>query len=123
MTPQYSPGQVIEVKGYPFVRTVFNGIECDADGGITEFQDEGWRPGCDSDEGCLFADGTGEMILTIISIYKPGNFKERVFYTRQWRDPDGKQFGKSRRLLVTTKSVFTKLCRGYRHEFELSESE
>lgn len=39
--------------------------------------------------------GEGVQLRTIVSIHKPGRFPTRVFYTRQWRDPDGKVFGKT----------------------------
>lgn len=122
----YTDGQVIEVSGYPFVRTVFNGSEWDGER-LVEYQSEGWRPGCDTDRdypfGSInyFADATGEMILTVVSVHKPGRFPDRVFYTRQWRDPDGKAFGDNKKLRVMSSASFAKLCRGYRHSFEVVE--
>ena len=123
---KYIAGQVIEVNGYPFVRTVFSGAEWDNDG-PHEYQLEGWKPGCNTDRddpyGSInfFADATGEMILTVVSTHKPGRFAERVFYTRQWRDPDGKVFGAENKLRITSAAGFTMLTRGYRHDFEVSE--
>ena len=115
----FSVGQVIEVSGYPFVRTVFNGY--DEDRG--EYQDEGWRPGCerdaDDDGGEIFfgADGFGMMLLEVVqTVALPGNFASRIFYVRRWRDPDGKEFGK-RLLRVTSLGSFVKMLKGYRHPF------
>lgn len=39
----YTPGQVIEVKNYPFVSFVFHGTDIDG-----PFSDDGWRPGCNT---------------------------------------------------------------------------
>lgn len=59
------------------------------------------------------------MLLEVIQVVSlPGNFAPRVFYVRQWRDPDGKVFGK-RTCQVTTVSTFSKLAKGYRYEFFL----
>lgn len=121
---KYESGQVIEVGNYPFVREVFNGVDFDGEN-FHEFQHEGWRPGCDveSDDSMYgrfyCADGIGSMILTVVSTHKPGNFPERVFFTRHWRDPDGKEFGKKTKLRVIAVSSFTALTRGYRHRFEV----
>ena len=116
----YEPGQVIEVKNYPFSIATFHGFDID-DG---PFVDDGWRPGCEidtNDEGVrdYSADGLGAMLLEVVQVVSlPGNFAPRVFYIRQWRDPDGKVFGK-RLCRVTTVSAFSKLLKGYRHEFYL----
>ena len=74
----------------------------------------------DRDDPCgsiNFADATGEMILTVVSTHKLGA-AERVFYTRQWRDPDGKVFGADSKLRITSSAGFTMLTRGY-HDFEV----
>lgn len=47
-------------------------------------------------------------------------YQSRVFFTRQWTDPDGATFGK-RGLHVVTIEKFRRLCRGYAHEFEMVE--
>ena len=115
----YEPGQVLEVKNYPFTRFVFHGFDIEG-----PFSDDGWRPGCETDtndEGVrdYSADALGAMLLEVVQVVSlPGNFAPRVFYVRQWRDPDGKVFGK-RLCRVTTVSAFSKLLKGYRHEFYL----
>lgn len=59
-------------------------------------------------------DGLGEEIRTIISTHKPGaKWPERVFYVRQWRDPDGKVFGRSN-LRITTMQAFRRWASGQR---------
>lgn len=111
-------GQVIEVPNYPFVREQFISFEPNGE----SFSDEGWRPGCriENDgpygEGSYYADETGAMILTVVSLHKPGRYPTRVFFTRQWRDPDGKVFG-VQKLRVTTEQAFKRMAKGYRHEF------
>lgn len=118
---KYVAGQVIEVANYPFVRDVFNGEDLDG-----YFQDECWRPGVVFDnedaewQQSAVADGVGAMILTVVSTHKPGNFPERVFFTRKWRDPDGKVYGRNK-LFVRSEAVFTQLIRGYRHPFGVAE--
>ena len=105
--PAYEPGQVVEVKGYPFVRCVKTLHDFDE-----TWSREGWRPGCEKDieDGgnvAYAADGLGAMLLEVVQVVKlPNGFAPRVFYVRKWRDPDGKVFGK-RRCRVTTTSAFS----------------
>jgi hypothetical protein len=113
---------VIEVAGYPFVRTVFEKQDFDGEEAVTNHL-HGWKPGCESeyDQGfsvIYSADGMGEMLLTVVSRHKPGRYPERVFYTRQWRDPDGKVFG-NLKLRIATAQKFKQLSSGYRDEFEM----
>lgn len=67
------------------------------------------------------ADGIGRMLLTEVSRHKPGRYPERVFYVRQWIDPDGNQFGKTN-LRITTAAVFKRLSAGYMHEYKMREA-
>ena len=126
MSIKIEAGQTHTVAGYPFVRYVANMISEDGC-----YQTESWRPGCnkDTDENagsyfpvvCYVADGTGSMVLDVVATFKPGRFPERVFYTRRWVDPDGREFGKPNKLRVTTAAHFRSLLKGYRHPFEVSE--
>jgi hypothetical protein len=81
-----------------------------------------WRPGVRwvqvYDDSEAEAEGMGSMLLTVIDVHKPGRFPARVFFTRQWRDPDGKTFGKGG-LRITTVPAFLRRVKGYMHEFEL----
>jgi hypothetical protein len=115
----------IEVP-YPFVRETVSLPDIDVDGvGCNEVPT--WRPGTrfelhqrwDGEEWseCV-ADAMGRMVLTVISEHKPGRFPTRVFFTRQWVDPDGKRFGK-KALRILSRSAFTALTRGYRHRYEI----
>jgi len=127
MSIKIEAGQTHTVAGYPFVRYVANL----ADDEGCEYQTEGWRPGCtletDENAGSYFpekhyvADGVGSMVLDVVATFKPGRFPERVFYTRRWIDPDGREFGKPSKLRVTTAAHFRSLLKGYRHPFEVSE--
>jgi len=104
---------------YPFVRTekeFFDGkdlqkVKC-------------WRPGIDWEvddygDGSPWAEKLGKMVLTEIDSHKlPKPYPERVFYLREWIDPDGRRFGK-RNLRIITRSGYTCMLKGYRHEFEL----
>lgn len=102
---------------YPFVREAYEPPDPD------DFTVDSWRPGVrfeqygdGSDES--YADALGKMRLRVIAVVKPGKYPERVFFTRQWEDPDGKQFGKAK-LRMTTTQNFRVLLRGYRHEYEM----
>ena len=128
MSEKIKPEQTYTVTGYPFVRYVAN-LYDEYDG--RQYQTEGWRPGCtletDENAGGYFpekhyvADGVGSMVLDVVATFKPGRFPERVFYTRRWIDPDGREFGKPSKLRVTTAAHFRSLLKGYRHPFEVSE--
>lgn len=87
--------------------------------------DEEWRPGCRSvlsafDDGHFVADAEGELRLSVVDIHKPGRFPTRVFYTREWTNPDGEKFG-SGRLHITTTATFKRRATGYYYEYELAQ--
>ena len=106
---------------YPFVRdTFFDRADFDDYGKRCE-GNQCWKPGvrqeqCAAGDFHLVADGVGSQIVTVVSRHKPGRWPARVFFTRRWRDPDGKEFGKIA-LHVTTAGSFTRLRKGYRHRF------
>lgn len=103
---------------YPFKRDGKTLYEPDPEGhGSYEIQC--WTPGTRIQlayDGCgeHWADGTGSVRYTVVDTFRPGSWPTRVFYMREWIDPDGKVFGKDR-LRVTTLGAFRRLCRGYRH--------
>lgn len=103
---------------YPFCRDKANVWDEEGYGEI-----DTWRPGIrhvEDDEGLWpEADAMGEMILSVVSIHRPGKFPTRIFYTRKWRTPDGKIFGK-KKLLITTQQAFSRLLNGYRHKYDLA---
>lgn len=110
-------GRQYRVK-FPFVTEVYNGLDEDA-----PHQDETWRPGvrfeaCSPEDFEAIAEAEGEMILTVIDIHKPGRYPERVFYTRKWIDPDGKEFG-DEKLRITTTPTFRKRAAGYYHDYRM----
>lgn len=116
---------VIEIP-YPFVLDTFNNVDDEGNG----FSDESWRPGtkripCPDDwlgevEKAI-ANGMGLMLLTIVKeVELPRNFRDRIFYIRRWRDPEGKEFGKNV-LRVTTDTGFKRLLNGYRYSYRLEE--
>lgn len=110
-------GQQYEVK-FPFIIDTYDGYDVDG-----PFQIETWRPGCRvedcaPDDAQLVADAEGKMILTIVDIHKPGKYPERVFYTRKWRDPEGKEFGAGK-LHITTTPTFKRRAAGYYHAYHL----
>lgn len=110
----YTAGAVIEV-GYPFV------WERSGAPDAGEY-DMNWRPGTRDrqtapDDFDMVADGMGTMVLTVVSVHKPGRYPERVFYERSWRDPDGREFGRQGRLFCRSTAQFTAMTKGYRHRF------
>lgn len=100
---------------YPFVQESVHLQDVDGSGDCTT-----WRPGaraeqCDEGEAYWVSDDWGHMILTVVSTHKPGGrYHERVFYVRQWKDPDGHVFGKNH-LRVTTMQAFKRLLKGHRY--------
>jgi hypothetical protein len=116
---KYEIGSVHEFK-HPFIREIHS--EFDGEG-IAEGLS--WRPGVrmitrGPETSDPEADGIGTQILTVISVHKPGKYPERIFYTRRWRDPDGKEFGKGA-LRVRSAAQFSVLVAGYRHPVVLSD--
>jgi len=113
-------GAIIEV-GHPFIRDKYSAFD-----GEGNYEAIGWRPGTRTEFVCPdamvdVADAVGTQILTVVSIHKPGRFPMRVFYTRQWRDPDGVTFGKGH-LRMKTLQAFVALINGYRYPFEISDA-
>lgn len=103
---------------YPFCR---DKATIPDDDGYSEI--DTWRPGIRQEQKVFsgksrhitVADAYGEMLLTVVDIHKPGKFPTRVFFTRQWKDPQGKVFGKSN-LHIKTSQVFARMLKGYRHQ-------
>lgn len=116
--------KILEVP-YPFVIEEYDAID-----------DEGhssrglsWRPGTkfviqgvdeifgETTRG--IAEGMGHMLITPIKrVELPGHYHTRIFYVRQWRDPDGRVFGKTK-LRVMTEQCFRRLLGGFRHSYAL----
>lgn len=109
---------------YPFVRCWYH--ERDEEG---DYPVSSWSPGTfnlpDSQvqveyvEGYAVSEttrgchGRGHMLLTVVARRElPRPYQERVFYVRQWRDPEGKVFG-NRGLRCCTARKFEQLARGY----------
>lgn len=103
---------------YPFVREE-----------VELFDEEGpvkhktWCPGVRwanvyPDDSEAIADGVGEQIVCVVDVHKPGKYPTRVFYTREWKSPDGKTFGK-RGLRIKTMDAFRRLVSGYRFAYRV----
>lgn len=79
---------------------------------------ETWVPGWDEHENYYgtvhICDGWGAELRSVVSVHKPGRYPERVFYVRQWRDPNGRVFGKAR-LRVLASRDFRAWARGDRY--------
>ena len=118
----FEPGQVVEFD-YPFVRSLFTMWD---EGGPSDTPT--WKPGVrhiyispygDTD---TIADGMGKQVCTVVSLHKPGRYPERVFYTRKWRDPSGKEFGNGA-LRIATVGAFRNLTRGFRHDYRMATAD
>ncbi|MGE8446611.1 MAG: hypothetical protein ACN6O1_10370 [Comamonas sp.] len=82
-----------------------------------------WLPGCklrelegDWDEGGYVADDWGHMLINEVQRVSIPGYEDRVFYTRQWRDPEGNEFGK-RDLRCKGARAFKQMIKGWRHPF------
>jgi hypothetical protein len=116
-------GATFEVR-YPFLRELVSLPPDDPEGGCYETMS--WRPGAKLGEDLFSsrvhgsADGEGAMLLSVVAVCPlGGRYQARVFYTRRWRDPDGKVFGKSTALRVCTLEKFRRISRGFRFEYEV----
>lgn len=79
-----------------------------------------WRPGChdDTTNGSLTCDGEGEMTLTVRGIAKPEGFHTRVFYTREFKNPDGHSW-QSNGLRVASIGHFLKISKSYIKKYQI----
>ncbi len=72
-----------------------------------------WQDGATPfDEQTAYADGPGRMLITVKDRLKPKGYEGRVFYTRQFIDPEGQKCGDTR-LRVATEKMFAKIAKGY----------
>lgn len=107
-------GDVFEVE-YPFVK------EPDPEHDFLDGPWDPWKPGiehlmCAPDDVEAFADALGKMVLTVIGVYKPGKYPTRIFFTRKWVSPSGKEFGKGG-LKIATTPKFNRLRSGYGFDY------
>ena len=114
-------GDVFRVT-YPFVRVKISLYDED---GLNEF--DSWRPGTDSrmippDDCEAYAHGEGHMRLTVVSTHKPGKYRERVFYTRKFIDPEGKEFGKGN-LHVCSIQKFRRIASAFYYDYVVDPDE
>jgi hypothetical protein len=120
--------EVYEVR-YPFVRDVYQEHEADESGsGYVELPT--WKPGVRIEGGTDSqyrewtrneADGVGLMRLTVVSRHRPSEkYRERVFFTREWVDPDGRTFGK-KALRMLGAQAFKAISTSFRVEYEMAK--
>jgi hypothetical protein len=125
MTIKLEAGQEHRAK-FPFLRTTYEKMPDDIDGTGLPVDTPTWRPGvedcCNQYSSWSEAHGEGEVIYSVVATFKPGKYPERVFYLRNWVDPDGKRFGKNN-LRITTAQNFRELIKGWRHDYELTDAE
>ena len=115
-----NPGDVFTIV-YPFVS--YDAYTDPATGA----PEEAWRPGTieidpDYHENAQYAaDDEGTCTYTVVSTHKPGTYPLRVFYTREYTDPDGHTFG-SGKLQVHSLTHFRRLIKGYRQEYQIGRA-
>lgn len=122
----FAAGDMFTVA-YPFSRVVFDDMTADVSG-VGYTRSVTWKPGADggysynphSSNDYLLADGEGAMILTVVSVHQPGRYPTRVFFTRQWRDPDGRTFGKNK-LHVVTAEKFRRISTRFGHDWKVED--
>lgn len=101
-------GKTYEVW-FPFYRTTW--FPPDVDAQEVETWAPGWRmEGRDIGYGeAAFDekwDGDGALLIELVSLHKPGkSYAERAFYVRQWRDPNGKIFGKRNLRCISSRAI------------------
>ncbi len=110
-------GEVAEVS-YPFIRATYSYADTE---GMCEA--EGWKPGIKNvhvypDDCEAMADARGLMRLTVVSVHKPGKYPTRVFCTRRFVTPDGKEFGKGK-LHIMTIEKFRRLSSGFQVPYRI----
>ncbi|MET3371971.1 hypothetical protein ABIC89_001012 [Variovorax boronicumulans] len=111
-------GAVFKVP-YPFMRIEYDLTEWNGEDALASSIVKSWKPGCeyvprgpygeDSEGVC---DGEGWMVLTVVEVFKPGKYPARVFFTRQWVDPEGRTFGKNN-LRIMTLPAFKRRAAGW----------
>ena len=110
-------GQIVVVDPFPFLRTEYEHFDGD---GVVRMKS--WKPGAEIKETQygeeVWANGSGKMLLTVVSTFKPGRFPTRVFYTRKFVAPDGRTFGKDH-LRIATVHKFKQISKSYRYHFEI----
>ena len=112
---------------FPFIRTTYDAMPDDCMINAMPVEHPTWRPGveheqCNSGDTWSFAHGDGEVVYSVIAAFKPGKYPSRIFYLRNWIDPDGKRFGRNN-LRISTTQHFRMLLKGYRHDYEIEEVE
>jgi hypothetical protein len=120
-------GETYEVA-YPFVRSTYETRDFDADTGMDYVSDvvDCWKPGIESemvyhDEAEAVADGVGKMLLTVVSVHPlPRPYPTRVFFVREWVDPDGKRFGK-KKMHIMTLAAFRRRASGFSIEYRMRQ--
>lgn len=114
-----SAGEVFTIV-YPSVRDTYSAF--DEEGA---HEADTWKPGINyvqvsEDHSAPVADAVGSATFTVVDTFKPGRFPRRVFFTRQFVNPDGRQFGKTK-LHIATLDKFRRLTRGYQHPFGIGK--
>lgn len=106
-------GRTYEIE-CPFVREAYTDYN---EGG--PFEAQTWRPGviweeCSPEDVEAVADGLGKVLYTVVRVAElPRPYPARVFFVREWIDPNGKRFGR-RCLRIMSIGAFRRRLAGYR---------
>lgn len=102
----------------PYVRTTYDHYDLDGED-YSATTRATWKPGieweaCGPEDSEAVADGIGKVLYTVVSVHHlPKPYTARVFFVREWIDPDGKKFGK-RTLRIMGIAAFRRRLNGYR---------
>lgn len=99
---------------HPFTKTMFeDGTYC-------------WSIGCERGEDSaygevfFYAHGEGRKIITEVSRYTPPGYREKVFFTAEYFDPDGVKCGR-KKLQMLGAEAFKRRLSGPSIEYEIIE--
>lgn len=106
-------GKTFEVDA-PFIQELYEGL--DEDGYTRELT---WRPGIRWEGASEYRDpdavanGMGKVRYSVISVHElPRPYPSRVFFTRRWVAPDGREFG-AKKLHIMTVGQFRRRIQSY----------
>lgn len=116
MAREFAAGEVFE-RDHPFTWVVEHRGDLDR-------ENERWRPGAWEtkyiypDSAVAIANGVGRVKFTVVSSHRPPGYPTRVFFTRQFFQPDGEAYASSK-LRNCIASKFAKDIEKFPFEYEV----
>lgn len=117
---ELQPGAVFE-REHPFTLVIENQ-------GDPTFEHERWRPGAwetwaddgSDDPVTAKAHGLGRVKFTVVSTHRPPGYPERVFFKREFTNPDGEKYAPGR-LMNSVRRKFLRDVAAFPFRFEVEE--